>query len=306
MTSELTIIEGALVRHPRKPEWGLGKVLTIRGNTAAIHFKDDPADYRTIMLDVVQLIVAEEKFDPMLDNLPPFVDGAFAAKAKKVTFQQGVEAFTKQFPGGFTDPLYLEGKDGATGGERGYKFRAHERYLDTLGEGRGEALLKSGRFDELRDLLQGVVTKGGMNLLSLYEAMALREGLAASDDAAEKYFEALFAFVKSCPDQKSFNALSDAVRNLPAEPGRARVATWPVLTLLPFLADPTRFMFLKPEPTNACADRLRFNLLYDSALRWATYERLLQLSANLLEQLKTLGARDFIDVQSFMWVIQKY
>ena len=108
------------------------------------------------------------------------------------------------------------------------------------------------------------------------------------------------------PEQKLFNNLASAVENLPVDEGRARVATWPVQTLLPYLADPTRFMFLKPEPTRACADRLRFDLLYDSALRWVTYERLLVMGKVLLGELRQLGARDFIDVQSFMWVIQKY
>ena len=44
----------------------------------------------------------------------------------------------------------------------------------------------------------------------------------------------------------------------------------------------------------------------DSALRWATYERLLEMGTHLLRELQPLGAKDFIDVQSFMWVIEKY
>jgi len=143
-------------------------------------------------------------------------------------------------------------------------------------------------------------------LLSPYEAMAFRDGLIASDKTAAEYFRALFLFVEGGPNQQSFNAFASAVTNLPVQEGRARVATWPVLTLPPFLADPNRFMFLKPEPTQACADRLRFDLLYDSSLRWVTYERLMTMGEILLNELKPLGAQDFIDVQSFMWVIQKY
>lgn len=77
-------------------------------------------------------------------------------------------------------------------------------------------------------------------------------------------------------------------------------------TLLPYLADPTRFMFLKPEPTKECAARLRFDLKYDSSLERETYARLMILSDQLLKRLHPLGARDFIDVQSFMWVVSKY
>ena len=65
-------------------------------------------------------------------------------------------------------------------------------------------------------------------------------------------------------------------------------------------------MFLKPTATCECADRLRFDLGYTSKLEWGTYDRLLTMSRNLLEKLKPLGARDFIDVQSYMWVVANY
>ena len=306
MTNEIEVKEGVLVRHPKKPDWGLGKVLVRRGNDATVYFKDDPTDHRTFKLDKTQLIIADEQSDPMLDKLPPFANGAFVTKQKKVTIYEGIEAFKLRFPGGFADPLYLEAEKGELGGERNYKLRAHQRYLDAFGHGKGENLLETGSIDQLRELVQGVATKDHMNLLSPYEAMALRDGLAANDKAAAKFFRTLFAFVANGPDSESFSALAGAVKNLPVEPGRARAATWPVLTLLPFLADPDRFMFLKPEPTKACAERLRFDLLYDSEFRWVTYARLLEMGVHLLDKLRPLGARDFIDVQSFMWVIQKY
>ena len=65
-------------------------------------------------------------------------------------------------------------------------------------------------------------------------------------------------------------------------------------------------MFLKPKVTNECADRLRFNLQYSANLRWLTYRKLVEMSDWLLERLRPLGARDYIDVQSFIWVIAKY
>jgi hypothetical protein len=302
----MELTEGTLVRHPKKPEWGLGKVLTRKGNSATIFFKNDPTDHRTILLDMVSLQVADEQSDEMLDRLPPFVDGAFVTKAKKVTIEDGIQRFKELFPLGFEDPGYLEAGNDQAGGERGYKLRAHERWIEEFGNGKGEELLASGNLDELRQSVQSVVTKDHMNLLSPYEAMALRDGLAASDSAARAFLDSLLSFVSGGPNQALFNDLAKAVGDLPVEEGRARVATWPVQTLLPYLADPTRFMFLKPEPTRACADRLRFDLLYDSALRWTTYERLMVMGTLLLKELRPLGARDFIDVQSFMWVIQKY
>lgn len=298
----MDLAEGVLVRHPKKPEWGLGKVLACTANSATISFKNDSADHRTLLLHRVSLEVSDQQSDEMLDRLPPFVNGAFATKEKRVTIEDGIRRFKAEFPLGFEDPAYLEPDTG----ERAYKVRAHERWVAEFGDGRGEDLLASGKLDELREAVQSITTKDQMNLLSPYEAMALRDGLAGSDTAAADYFKSLFAFVSAGPDQKLFNTLASSVEGLPVQEGRARVATWPVQTLLPYLADPTRFMFLKPEPTRACADRLRFDLLYDSALNWTTYERLMTMGKLLLSELRPLGARDFIDVQSFMWVILKY
>jgi hypothetical protein len=39
--------------------------------------------------------------------------------------------------------------------------------------------------------------------------------------------------------------------------------SWPVATILPYLADPSRFMLLKPEVTRQAAERYPFDLMYD-------------------------------------------
>jgi hypothetical protein len=135
--------------------------------------------------------------------------------------------------------------------------------------------------------------------------MALREGLKDSE-AARQFFTTFFGVIsEDQPSEASFTPYLNAVTNLPAEPGRARVATWPVATILPYLACPDRHMFLKPDVTKLCADRLRFDLNYKSELNWLTYKQLLKMSQTLMDSLveDSTGARDFIDVQSFIYVI---
>ena len=61
-------------------------------------------------------------------------------------------------------------------------------------------------------------------------------------------------------------------------------------------------MFLKPEVTKTAAERLGFDLLYTSTPNWGTYSRLLDMSRLLMQSLKPLGARDLIDVQSYIWM----
>ncbi|GAG90350.1 unnamed protein product, partial [marine sediment metagenome] len=49
-----------------------------------------------------------------------------------------------------------------------------------------------------------------------------------------------------------------------------------------------------------------FDLNYKAGLNWITYSRLIKLADMLFEELKPLGAKDYIDVQSYIWVIGKY
>lgn len=94
-----------------------------------------------------------------------------------------------------------------------------------------------------------------------------------------------------------------ALEALPQPKGR--VATWPIATLLLFFAQPDRHMFLKPGIAQQAEERLGFHLNYQPTPNWRTYAQLLSLSEVLFEQLKPLGARDYIDVQSFMWIASK-
>jgi hypothetical protein len=65
------------------------------------------------------------------------------------------------------------------------------------------------------------------------------------------------------------------------------------------------FPFLKPEATKNAADLLGFDLMYDATPNWRTYKLLLKLGDNLASHLRANGMqpKDWIDLQSFMWVV---
>jgi hypothetical protein len=97
-----------------------------------------------------------------------------------------------------------------------------------------------------------------------------------------------------------YEPYAQAVIDLPAPKGR--VATWPVATILPFLAQPDRHVCIKPEVTKNAANRLGFHLHYEPEPNWRTYEAALRLAAIFRDKLATLKPRDMIDVQSFIYV----
>lgn len=304
MDSKQAYEVGRIVRHPRKPEWGPGRVLLVEGAKVTVYFRDVPGIHpedavRTIDTRVLALDDDPSQTDPLLDNLPPYANGKFQrTPRRRVTLDEGIEKFRSHCPLFFEDPAYI---GDAHKGERAYKWAAHELFDQTLGHGRLAELLRAGSVEEVRK--QALAAEGRMNVLSVFEKAAFRDGLR-DEGAAARYFKAL-ADLLAAPsvEHHSFDRYLDAVASLPSKEGKTSPAKWTVATLLPFLAQPDRFMFLKPEVTQDCAARLTFDLQYRTDLNWTTYAKLLEMSEYLLAYLRPYGARDFIDVQSFIWLI---
>ncbi len=57
-----TILPGALVRHPDRPEWGIGQVQSVIEGRITVNFEE--AGKRLINGDVVELIVVGEPMPP--------------------------------------------------------------------------------------------------------------------------------------------------------------------------------------------------------------------------------------------------
>ncbi len=82
-------------------------------------------------------------------------------------------------------------------------------------------------------------------------------------------------------------------------------AKWPIVTYLPFLRWPDRHVFLKPEIAQQCAYRLGYELEYESEPSTRTYWSFCGLLDTIREGIASLGPRDNIDMQTFMYAVGK-
>lgn len=294
----MSVREGQLVRNPQCPDWGPGRVIKVEGHVAHVFFADAPgAAARKIHLGKVSLQPAGLASHPWLDNLPPFTkrDGAYRMDEGRLTPRQAVEKFLALFPAGFEDAGYRSR-------ERDYKVEACALWSQLLGASELRTLLEGGRTGEFVE--RALKVESRLNLLSLYEKAALRQGLSDAE-AARGFHAALLGVVEEpVPTPEAFAALVAATERLP-QPG-SKVVTWPVVTLFPFVARPERHMFLKPEVTKEAGRRHGFELNYDPWPNWRTYSCCLQLAHALEEELRPHKAKDLLDVQSFIWVVSKY
>jgi hypothetical protein len=239
------------------------------------------------------LKLANFQSDSVLDNLPPLVEknGRWVLPAKRLSLDSVKRAFLHLFPAGFADPDYLSQ-------ERDYKLAAHLKFQELLGLDHARTLLVQREFRLLA--VKGLSVLSAVNMLSPFESAAFHDAMQ-DDNAVETLFTSLLNLLDVDPlSERTFTVYANAVCRLPAE--RGKVATWPVATIFPYLANPNKFMFLKPLVTKAAAETLGFDLKYDATPNWTTYEALLRMGTVYLGLLEPLGARDFVDVQSFIYV----
>ena len=199
--------------------------------------------------------------------------------------------FLRFFPGGFSDETYLDW-------ERGYKWKAHERWEAELGKTAFRAHLRAGRHAEVA--ARAVAIESRTNLLFSFEKMALRDAVRPKE-GARLFAEGLFDFLHGGgPPEARFTRWRDAVGGLPRR--QTRVLTWPLVTVFGFLARPDAHVFLKPQVTKAAALAYGYPFEYVSRPAWPTYESLLGFAERVRRDVKDLRPRDMIDLQSFLWV----
>ena len=199
--------------------------------------------------------------------------------------------FLRFFPGGFADETYVDW-------ERGYKWQAHERWLDVLGASQFRDLLRQRRFADIA--AHAVSIESRTNLLFSFEKMALRDAVKPAA-GAEAFATGLYDFLHGrAGDERRFEQWCEVVGSLPRR--LTRVLTWPVVTVFGFIAQPDRHMFLKPNVTRVAAGEYGVEFAYASRPNWPTYASLLDFAMRVRADQRDLAPQDMIDAQSFIWV----
>ena len=293
---------GDIVVHTARPEWRAGKVIEVTASQVKVIFPDgefqDGGDMlRPFRAEESRLVLAPDQNNVRLKHLVFDPTG----KTLRVTFDQGLRSFKRHYAN-FNDPRYLGSK---TEGERRYKELATKSFQELLGADRLRTLVAERDAPTLRLALREV-QKPVSNLLHSTEVSRLSEA-EQNDDACVSYGAALDDLLRAeTLNEQVFERYVRAAKLFVESAKSGGPFTWPLATFFPFLAAPDRFVFLKPDTSRECANRLQFDLKYEPRPNWQTYERLLLLSNDLLARLQPLGARDFIDVQSFMFVVENY
>lgn len=290
---------GVLVEHT---VWKRGKVIEIISPYAIIHFpslnNSPQGPQRKLREDAPQLTKSSVQSDPELDAIetgPAKPKKMAKRKVKELQnlLDEAVAWFEQTYPAKFADEKFIDS-------DLRNKRAAHEVFAANFGDGRGAAMVDAGKHAEIAGALDGIYR--ATNVLSPFEIKAVHKALVKADESATKVLGCSLAFMAN-PNHQTFKEMAEAVSQL--SPDGGKVFTWPIVTLLPFVGDPTRFIALKPTNTELMAARMGADLKYDTSPSWTTYDAALRMCNALLERLAPLGAKDMIDVQQFMWVTRE-
>jgi hypothetical protein len=293
---------GMLVQHA---SLGLGKVVALEPKAVHVFFATSDARFATkLRLPMaLPLLAPAASSNAWLSGLSDFAldakTGRYGFAGSWLSHADAVARFLDVFPKGFADPSYVG--DGTDKRERVFRWRrAHDAYVETLGGGEGERLLAAGDIGGLAE--RALRVERHVRPLHRDTEKASFEDALKNLDAARGYFAALLDLLAApAPERSRFEALAAAVAAMAA--GAPEEAGWPIVTLLPFVARPDLHMLLRPRFTCEVAHRLGLDLAYEPRPSWPTYSALLRSADVLLEKLRPLGARDHVDVDSFMHVV---
>ena len=287
------LAKGSLVQHV---SLGIGKVVAVEATAIHVFFpgsgKRHAAKLRwPLAKPFIQTDVP--KRDAWLEGLSSFAmdpgNGRYALAENWLSHDQAVAELLARVPEGFA---------GAARSGRTFRWRAAQAvWAERFGRGQGEALLAAG---DVPGLVRRALETERLvaQVPGILEEGSLRDAFA-SPEPSLAYFGALFELLAAPkPGRARFEKLFAAASGL----GAPAVATWPLATLFPFLAQPGRHMVLA-RTARAAAERLGCDLRYDAAPNWTTYATLRDFAAGLLQLLAPLGATDFGDVELFFHAI---
>ncbi|MDB5231168.1 MAG: hypothetical protein JWN76_1973 [Chitinophagaceae bacterium] len=200
--------------------------------------------------------------------------------------------FLFYFPKGFYDQQYIDW-------ERGYKWNAHLEWNALLDKKQYESLLAEGKYNDIAQRAVRLETR--TNLLFSFEKMALRDAVKTSA-GAKNFATGLYEYVYGKASLKQrFENFSEILSTLPVV--QTRVHTWPLQTVFGFLGNPEEHIFLKPRVTQRAAEAYDFVFEYTSKPNWKTYSSMIAFAEQVKNDMIDLKPRDYIDLQSFIWVM---
>jgi hypothetical protein len=292
-----------LYRHTKKHEWGLALLAWERDGKRAFRFEDGEVrifkeGYYGLLEEVDRPADRTTEIVAKIDREHGVSSRRRGGKEKEpeqeVTFDEQLEVFLAEFPGGFESAAWVEQHRGGGAGRRLKRHRdsAVDDARRQLGADTLRELIEAGDYAAVRQRAIDVLE--ATDLVTRAQIKPLEDS-----NGDQRIAEALFQLLHGAGDieerfDKFCHAVAQSSRKLPS---------WPLITALVGLVDPQEHLCIRPSVFSTQAKWMAPSLQLGKQPKGAIYARFVEMAKTILENLRSAGQqpRDLLDVYDFVW-----
>jgi hypothetical protein len=301
-TPDLVGADAPLVRHTKRPEWGLAILAWERKSTRAYQFED--GKLRKIRKGYYKLLEPAgddlgDRADRIRKNLRRIVNAGADADVKVVEavcpFSAQVALFKQLYPGGFEDPDWIEDHRRSDGNPlKRHRSPIVAEAREALSEARCEEAISSDGHEELADITADLLAR--TDLVPVSRAKALR-GLGSEEK--RKFVESLSQLLHGEGSyEQRFKAYLDTLAELFEER-----PSWRLATVLPGIFDPQTHVVVRRSAFLRQAGSIAPTAEYSRRATARSYRNYQRVATETRKRLASAGheARDLLDIHDFIW-----
>ncbi len=174
--------------------------------------------------------------------------------------------------------------------ERHYKVSVARKVETLLAEEKLRELIEHGAFEEAKTAIKRATQ--GNNLLNAFDTIPIRD--APAEPLVCSLYDLLHGSGEFAP---RFDAWVDVL-------AQVKKGCWPAATYFLMFSEPELHIMVKPTPIGQLLSELESDIAWQVRPSASLYLQLQSLAQNLLSELAELGARDMIDIHTFVWRAQ--
>jgi len=293
--------DAPLVRHSKRPEWGVALLAWERGSTRAYQFED--GRLRKIREGYYKLLEPAddlgERAPRIRKNLKRVINAGDDSDVKVIEavapFSAQVALFKRLYPGGFEDPQWIEDHRRPSGAPlKRHRGPISEEAKEALSKSRCEEALASDGHEELADIIADLLAR--TDLAPISHAKALK-GL--DPEEKKRYVEAVVRLLHGEEaGDRYFKEYVDTLRELFDER-----PNWRIATVLPGIFDPHAHVVVRRSAFLRQAGSIAPTARYSRRATAGSYKNFLRVATGTRKRLATAGhePRDLLDVHDFVW-----
>lgn len=279
------------VKHLKKAEWGIGKVLDVSEHKITIDFMNGGIKLLNSRIALLEEIfdegeIGKFKEDKLLTSLTNKKNKK-TSFSEKVPLENLVKVFKEVYSGGFEDINYLEK-------ERNNKVKISNEFKRLYSKENLKDIIQKDNYSEICERTKKLIS--ATKIIHSIEKTNFRKAIGVKENQKE-FIVTMCKFIEddNLLNEETFLQLKDYFNSIDCN-------KWTLITYFLNMIYPEKYPFLKPKVSKKAAEIFGFDLNYNMIPNWSTYNSFLKYTEFLEKELVGLSPRDYLDVENFIWV----